>query len=150
MSVRADQRAVKTYVTCLCSRHDGEVSGQEISFHNAVLFVKQVENIHLDLVGFLALKRSGAQQDVEILCGNSRAQGLSVLALTQVRQQIVDVEHGIGLVFTDGDLDDLAVLLDDHTVQSKRGSNPLVLAHAAVVAGLEEAKAAVLIQRGLL
>ena len=65
-------------------------------------------------------------------------------------QDVVDIEDGIGVILADDDLDRGAVRLDDDAVQGERSGDPLILLDAAVVVGLEEAHAAILVEGSLL
>ena len=62
-------------------------------------------------------------------------------------QKIGNVQNGVGIVLTDGDVDHIAVLAVHSTVNGQRDGCPLILLHAAVVMGLEEGQLGILIQR---
>ena len=70
--------------------------------------------------------------------------------MTQVRQNVGDVEDGIVVILTDADIDCRAVVFADGTVQSKRDGDPLPLLDAAVVVCLQIACAVVFIDGVLL
>ena len=76
--------------------------------------------------------------------------GFLILLLSEMGQQIIDVDDRIGFVLADDYIHRFAVLFDDHAVQCQRDRDPLVLADTTVVTRLEESEAAVLIERGLL
>ncbi len=62
-------------------------------------------------------------------------------------QQIGDTEHRIARLLANGHIQSGAVLAHHCSVQGQRQSGPLILLDAAIVVGLEEGQAAVLIQR---
>ena len=150
MTVRADQGAVETHVAGLACGNGREVSREEVLLGDTVLFVEQGENIESDGITLTIGVGTSTQQDVQILGRDGLSERLGGLLLREMREQIVDVEHGIGLVLTDDYVDDGAVLLDYHAVDGEGNGHPLVLADTAEVAGLEEGKAAILVQGGLL
>ena len=151
VAVGTDQGAVQTHVSCLAGGYGGEIGGQEILLGDAVLLMEQSQHVEADGVAALtAGVGTGAHQEVQPLGGNGGAQRLGGLILGQMGEQIVDVDHGIGGILTDADVDHGAVLLHHHAVEGQGDSHPLVLADTAVVVGLEEGHTAVLVEGGLL
>ena len=67
-----------------------------------------------------------------------------------MRQQVSDGEHRIAGIFAQHDLDECAVLFDDHAVQGERPGQPLIFADAAVVVGLGLPDAHLFLKRALL
>ena len=151
VTVRADEGAIQTHVAGLAGGNGGQIRGEKILLGDAVLLVEQSQHVQTD--GIAALKTgvgTGAHQQVQTLGGEGGAQRLGGLILGQMGEQIVDVDDGVGGILTDADVDHGAVLLHHHAVESQGNRHPLVLADTAVVVGLEEGHAAVLVERGLL
>ena len=82
-------------------------------------------------------KGRGSQNHVQTFAGECGAQRTGVLILCQVGQKVGDHQYGILVLFTDGDGNSAAVLTADNAVQCQRNGDPLVLADAAVMMGLE-------------
>ena len=91
-----------------------------------------------------------ADEDVELFGLEGVGELLLRLPVGQVRQQVRDGEDRIGRVLADGHRHHRAVLFRHHAVQGERAREPLVLADAAVIVGLELRHAAVLVERALL
>ena len=147
VAVGADHGAVETKIPGLEGGNGAQLGGEEVLFHDAVLFKQQLGNGDLDLLGAGVIPQSGAaDEDIELFALDAFGQRLLHLVSGKVRQQIGDAENGIALFFADGYGQAGAVLTDDRTVQRQRDGGPLVLLDAAVVVGLEEALLALLIQ----
>ena len=93
--------------------------------------------LHLHAVAVIIVaQRTAAQQDVQRLAGDGLAQGLLALLRAQMGQQVGD--HQLGLItLADADIHHGAVTQDHGAPQLQRNGDPLVLADAAVVMGLE-------------
>ena len=77
-----------------------------------------------------------ADDDVELLGLESVGHSLSALLFGQVRQQILNGEHRVGLVFADDHGPNLAVRERHHAMQRQGTGQPLIFVNAAVVVGL--------------
>ena len=78
--------------------------------------------------------------------GMASLRGFFALLAAQVRQQVVDDKLRVGGIGADLDEDLAAVGADDLAVQLQRDRDPLVLADAAVVVGLEIGQLGVFIE----
>ena len=78
-----------------------------------------------------------ADQNVERLRGNGAVQRFCALLRTKVRQKVADDELRVIEVGADLDIDLAAVAAHDLAVQLQRRGDPLILADAAVVMGLQ-------------
>ncbi len=147
MAVGTDEGAVKADVAGPEGGHGGQLGGDEVLLHNAVLLVQQVQNGQLHpLRALVVLEGTAAHQHVQALAGNGLGQRLLALVSRQVGQQVVHSEDGIAGAGTDGHLDHAAVLHGDDAVELQGDGHPLVLADTAVIVGLEEAHLGVLVE----
>ena len=150
VAIGADEGAVKAHIPCLLGRNGRQVSGEEVLLGDAVLLMENGQDVQLDGILLRTGVGTGTQKQVQVLRRDGGSQGLLALLLTQMGQQVVDVDDRVGILLTDDHIHNGAVLLCHHSVQGQGDGDPLVLADTAIVAGLEEGKAAVLIQGGLL
>ena len=147
MAVGADHGAVEAEIPGLEGGNGAQLGGEEVLFHDAVLFKQQLGNGDLDLLGAGVIPQSGAaDEDIELFALDAFGKGFLHLIGGQVGQQVGDAENGIARLLADGNGQRRAVLADDGAVQGQRDGGPLVLLDAAVVVGLEEALLALLIQ----
>ena len=148
MAIGTDEAAVQADIGGVDGRHRLQLGGGEVGLGDAVLVVQALEYLHLHAVAVIIVaQRTAAQQDVQRLAGDGLAQGLLALLRAQMGQQVGD--HQLGLItLADADIRHGAVTQDHGAAQLQRNGDPLVLADAAVVMGLEVGQLAVLIQGG--
>ena len=153
VAVRADKRAVKADVAGIERRNAAQLCRQEIRFGHAVLAVKVLHNGEFDLLAALfvhGFARNRADEDVQALALDHLGRLAGHLLGGKVRQQVGDNELRVGRLVAYAHLHalDLAVLAHaDNAAQLERNGRPLILLDAAVVVGLEERHAVVLVQR---
>ena len=134
MTVGCDESAVKTEVTCLHCGNDGDFSAHQITLGDAVLFVHCSEEVQLVLlVSLVIVVRRCRNHDIEAFTVDGRTHRAAVLLVTEVRQNVGDVEDRIVVVFTDADINGRAVVLADSTVNCQRNGNPLPLLDTAII-----------------
>ena len=112
-----------------------------------------MENTHngqLNAVTTLVGIGNGADDNIERLTLDDLRGLFLHLIGSQMRQQIGDDKLGIIAVAADDNVDDLAGLQRNHTVQFQRNGNPLIFLDTAVIMGLEIGKLIVFVQRQLL
>ena len=71
--------------------------------------------------------------DIEAFTVDGRTHRATVLLVTEVRQNVGDVEDRIVVVLTDADINGRAVVLADSTVNCQRNGDPLPLLDTAIV-----------------
>ena len=153
VAVSADKGAVKTDIAGIERRNAAQLCRQEIRFGHAVLAVMVLHNCEFDLLAALfvhGFARNRADEDVQTLAFDHLGRLAGHLLGSKVRQQVGDNELRVGRLVAYAHLYalDLAVLADaDNAAQLKRNGGPLILLDAAVVVGLEERHAVVLVQR---
>ena len=151
MAVGPDEGAVKANIPGVEGRDGGQLSGDKILLHNAVLPVEQLQGGQLDpVLPLVPLQGAAAHQNVQTFGGNRLAQGLFGLLHPQVGQQVVDCEQGVPLPVADGHPDGLAALQHHHPVELQGDGHPLVLADTAVVVGFQKGQLLRLIEGILL
>ena len=151
VAVGPDERAVKADVAGVEGGHRGQLGGNKILLHNAVLPVQQLQNGQLHPVLALVVQQGpAAHQDVQALGGNGLPQGFPGLLHPQVGQKVVDGEQGVPRPVADGHPDHLAVFQGHHPVELQGDGHPLVLPQAAVVVGLQKGQIVRLIEGVLL
>ncbi len=112
MAVGAQKAPVQTHLPALAGGGDGKLGRDEVLFHDAVGFVEQVQDGQLHPVGAIVIGHgNGAQNNIQLLASDALSQGLLHLVARQVNEQVRHAQHGIGVLFTHGDGDDLAVFL---------------------------------------
>ncbi len=149
--VGADEGAVETDVARGIGGNGGELCGEEVFFADAVLFAQDGEHGQLELFIHLFVGVGHApHHDVELLALDDLAARLCHLLAAEMREKVVDIEHGVGGVFADADLCLRAVFAHDDAVQRQRHRRPLVLFDAAVIMRFEEAHARLFVEGVLL
>ena len=147
MAVGADHAAVKAQVPRVGGRDGLKLGGDEILLHDAVFLVQDAHDGKLDAVRAVVVGLGpAADEDVERFGRDGLVEGFFALLAAQVRQQVVDDELRVGGIGADLDEDLAAVGADDLAVQLQRDRDPLVLADAAVVVGLEIGQLGVFIE----
>ncbi len=102
MTVRADESAVEPDIARGIGRHGGKLGGKEILLAHAVLFAKILQYGKLDFIAHLAVRvRQTAHYDVELFALDDLARLRRHLIGAEMREQIVNIEHGIVGFFAD-------------------------------------------------
>ena len=137
VAVCRNQAPVKAKITRLEGRNQGEFRTQEIRFNHAVLRIQNLQKVFLYRVllvlFFFRLEGNVAKPNVQIFATQAFAKGFCVLLCRQVGKQVTDIEDRVFIVFTDGNVQHFAVLLDDRTVQCKGDCRPLIFTDTAIV-----------------
>ena len=147
MTVRTDKASVKTDITRLECGNGGNFRAHEIAFNDAVFIVEELHDVELHAFGKVLFKRTGAGEKIELFAGDTVCKRTLHLIACKVRKKVVNIEYGVGIVFTDDDIDSFAVCLGDSAVESKRNGCPLIFFDTAVVMCLEIAKTLCFIKR---
>ena len=150
MAVSADETAVESDVARLVCRHGAKLRAHEIRLGDAVFIVQKLEDIQLDRLGQILLKRSRTGKQVELFPVDAVREGFAHLIAREMRQKIVDIKDRIGVILTDYKLHRCAVGSRDHAVQCQCNRRPLIFFDAAVIMRFEEAQPLRLIKRMLL
>ena len=150
MSVRADERTVKTNVARFECRDDREFGRKKIVLGDAVLFMEQCQDIQFDGIAFKSrVKGAAADEHIQFFTGNGISQRFFIVLVSQMGQKVVDIEDRVAVVFAHADIHTGTVFLHHNAVQRKRGGHPLIFTDAPVIVSLEETHAVFFIERAL-
>ena len=151
VAVAADQGAVKAQVVNGKGRHQLQLGRQQISLHNAVFLVQQIEDIELHLfAGFVVLKGAGADDNVQLFPFDQLVDLAGVLLQRQVGQNVRNTELGVTRLLAQAHIHIGAVVFANAAVERQGNGGPLVLFNTAVVVGLKQCQPVVLVHRALL
>ena len=146
VAVGSDEAGVQADVRGRGGRDGLQLGGGEIVLGDAVLLIELFQNLHLHPVLLVLLAGgAGAQENIQALAGDGLVERLFPLLAAQMGQQVRDDKLGL-LVLAQPYLHHGAVLLGHHAVKLQGDGDPLVLADAAVVMGLEKGQLTVLVQ----
>ena len=151
MAVGADEGAVEAHVHRPEGGDGGQLRGDEVLLHDAVLPVQQLQDGQLHPVAPSSSARGRLPTRIfRLSAGMASPRGFFTWSVAQVGQQVVDGEHGVVRPVAHRDPHHLSVLQRHHAVELQGNGHPLVLSDAAVVVGLEEAQLVALVQGVLL
>ena len=147
LAVGADQPPVKAHVPGVLGRHGLDLGPLEVPLGDAVFLVQQLHGEQLDPVfKLLFLIGQAAHHNVQFFRLNALGQLAVVLLGAEMRQKVGDAEHRVAGFLAHADLHPRAVLFIGDAVQRQRDGGPLVLAHAAVIMGLQQRQIGALVQ----